>query len=65
MQEGGGNEIWRLEYLKVALGGMVALGAVDDGLAAGRSSSEPTSSRQRLEPEPRNPIFHKDFREAV
>jgi hypothetical protein len=32
VEEGGGDEVGGVEDLKVALGGVVALGAVDDGL---------------------------------
>jgi hypothetical protein len=35
VKEGGGDEVGGVEDLEVALGGVVALGAVDDGLAGG------------------------------
>jgi hypothetical protein len=35
VEEGGGDEVGGLEDLEVALGGVVAFGAVDDGLAGG------------------------------
>jgi len=35
VKEGGGNEVGGGEDLEVALGGVVAFGAVDDGLAGG------------------------------
>ncbi len=35
VEEGGGDEVGSLEDLEVALGGVVAFGAVDDGLACG------------------------------
>jgi len=35
VEQGGGDEVGGLEDLEVALGGVVALGAVDDGLGGG------------------------------
>ncbi len=35
VEEGGGDEVGGFEYLEVALGVVVALGAVDDGLGGG------------------------------
>ena len=35
VEESGGDEVWGLEDLEVALGGVVAFGAVDDGLGGG------------------------------
>ncbi|MDA0766719.1 MAG: hypothetical protein O3A92_07845 [Verrucomicrobia bacterium] len=35
VEKGGGDEVGGLEDLEVALGGVVALGAVDDGLGRG------------------------------
>jgi len=35
VEEGGGDEVRSLEDLEIALGGVVALGAVDDGLGGG------------------------------
>ena len=35
MEKSGGDEVGGFEYLEVALGGVVAFGAVDDGLGGG------------------------------
>ena len=59
MQEGGTNEVGSLEYLEIAFGVVMALGAVDDGFAGGVPSDFLEGKRMAEQ------VFRKAFAAVV